>query len=51
MIFYRFKLIIEKSEWLYWHAFHWILVVTNFKNNPYKIVLDFEKAMINACNY
>jgi hypothetical protein len=33
---------------MYWHVFHWVLVISKFKFDPYKIVQDFEKAMINV---
>ena len=33
---------------MHWNAFHWLLVATKFKFDPYKIVQDFEKAMMNV---
>ena len=37
-----------RTEWMHWNAFHWLLVATKFKFDPYKIVQDFEKAMMNV---
>ena len=39
---------IGKSEWVYWHAFHWTLVTAKLKFDPACVYLDFEKALTNA---
>ena len=33
---------------MYFNAFHWVHIITQFQFDPYKIAQDFEKAMINA---
>ena len=38
----------SKTESLYWHALHWIVVASNWKLDPFSVMCDFEKALHNA---
>ena len=44
----NFNMKTGQTEWMYWHAFHWVLVTTQFKFEPYKIVQDLKKTIVNA---
>jgi len=38
----------SKTEWAYWHAFHFVKVATRMDLDPATVTCDFEQAIINA---
>ena len=43
-----YVLMTSKTESLYWHALHWIIVASNWKLDPFSVTCNFEKALHNA---
>jgi hypothetical protein len=41
-------LVDNKSQWTYWHFFHYVLVVTETRFYPKTVTCDFEKPLIRA---
>ena len=38
----------RKSESLYWHCIHWMIVVSGWRLEHFSVIYDFEKALHNA---
>ena len=41
-------LMTAKTQFLYYHALHYVICVSNWKLDPFTVTCDFEKALINA---
>ena len=37
-----------KSESMYWHALHWVIVCSGWRLEPFLVTCDFEKTLHNA---
>ena len=43
-----YVLMTSKTEALYWHVMHWVIVTSGWKMDPFSVTCDFEKGLINA---
>ena len=41
-------LMTAKTQWIYWHSFHWVIVSTRCRLDPPSITCDFDKPLHNA---
>ena len=44
----EFALVDSKTQWVYWHVLHFLIVMTESKIDPRSITSDFEVALFNS---